>query len=125
MKDSKIDKIGPQIPEPTDEEINDIIEEMKTKYEIFIQRDDAIRYIKLKKELGWWMTVEMNAEKPEAITEGMAKELQISIQKAKGANITLAEAYRQARKSLSYTIPMEKDRIAKELREIIKKYKRD
>jgi hypothetical protein len=123
MKDSKNDKIGPQFVKPTDDEVNEVVTELKEKYEIFIPQEDAIRYWKLKKELGWWMSVEMNAEKPEAITDEMAKELQISIQKAKGANITLAEAYRQARKSLSYTIPMEKDRIAKEMRGIIKKYR--
>jgi len=124
MKDKKTDhKFGPQIAEPNDDEINKTIEEVKTKYEVFIQRNDAILYFKLKQELAWWMMVEMNAEKPEAITDEMAKELQISIQKAKGGNITVAEAYRQARKSLSYTIPMEKERIAEKMRAIVTKYR--
>lgn len=122
-KEKKSDKFGPQIAEPTDNEINDTITELKEKYDIFITKDDAIKYWKLKKELGWWMAVEMNAEKPEAITDEVAKELQLSIQKTKGENITVAEAYRQARKSLSFTIPMEKDRIAKEMRKLIRKYR--
>jgi hypothetical protein len=125
QESNKNKQIGPQIGEPTDDEINETIEELKVKYEIFTPREDAAKYWKLKKELGWWMSVEMDSEEPEAITEDMAKDVRDTIRKNKGENITLDEAYRQAKKALSYTIPLEKDRIAKEMRKIIKKYKRD
>jgi hypothetical protein len=122
MKKSNITGFGPKITEPTEKEIEETIENVKSRYDFVIQRDDAIKFTKLANELGWWITVEKSAEKPEEITNEMAKELQISIQKTKGGNITIAEAYRQARKSLFYTIPIEKDRIRKEMNAIIEKH---
>lgn len=121
MNKPNITGFGPKIAEPTEKEIEETIEKVKSKYNIVLQRADAAKFAKLTEELGWWLTIEKNAEKPEVITDEMAKELQISIMKAKGANISLDEAYRQARKSLSFTIPIEKERIAKEMRSIIRK----
>ena len=124
MKESKKDnKFGPQIAEPTEKEIEETIDKVKSKYDIIIQQDDAIRFTKLTKELSWWMIVERGLKDPNAITKDMAKEVQKFTQKNYDNNISLDEASRHAKDSITHIIPIEKERIAEEIRTILAKYK--
>lgn len=123
MKKSDEANYGPKISEPTDNEINKTFEEAKRKYEIFIQRDDAVKYWKLKEELGWWIIVEKSSKTPGAITKEMTKEIQEFSKKNYGNDVTLTEAARQAKESVVHIVPIEKERIADKIRAIIAKYK--
>jgi len=116
-------KFGPQLAEPTDKEIEETIEKVKSKYDIAIQRDEAVRFTKLTKELSWWMIVERGLKDPNAITRDMAKEVQKFTQRNYDNNISLDEASRHAKDSITHIIPIEKERIAEEIRTIIAKYK--
>lgn len=124
MEETKNDnKFGPQIAEPTEKEIEETIEKVKSKYDIVIQRDDAIGFTKLTKELSWWMIVEKGLKDPNAITKDMAKEVQRFTQKNYDNNITLDEASIHAKESVAHIIPVEKERIAEEIRTIVAQYK--
>ena len=122
QESKKNDKFGPQIADPTDKEIEETIEKVKSKYDIIIQRDDAINFTKLTKKLSWWMIVERGLKDPNAITRDMAKEVQKFTRKNYNNNISLDEASRHAKDSITHIIPVEKERIAEEIRSIIAKY---
>ncbi len=123
MKNTSNIDFGPQIPEPTEEEVKETIKNVEEKYEIIISKADAIKYTKLTNELIWWFATEKRSDLPESITEDMAKEIQDMVKKNRGKSITLEEAYSKARESLVLVTASEKDRVANEIREIIAKYK--
>jgi hypothetical protein len=122
-KSQQIQKIGPKILEPTAAEIEKTIEKIANKYEIVIPRSDAIKFAKLAKELGWWLTVEKCSDSPESITDEMATEFKDLFSKSRGLNITTKEANRKARESLNLVISTEKERIASEMKTLLTKYK--
>jgi len=117
------DKFGPQIPEPTDEEINAAIKKAENKYEVFVTREDAKKLAKLYKELEWWFVVEKFSRAPKSISIDLAKEIRSYIKQVRGQDVTLDEAQEQAKQAVAVTIPKEKERIAKEIRTLIDKYK--
>lgn len=112
---------GPQITEPTEEQIKQAIEKVKEKYGIELSQADASNYIKLTEELGWWLTIEKKYDSENCITEEIAKEIQVFIKESKGKNISLEQAYLEAEKSLIITMNSEKERIANEIRTIVNK----
>lgn len=118
----KNDKFGPQISEPTDEEINAAIEKAKNKYEVFITREDAVTLAKLYKELEWWFVVEKFSLAPKSISIDLAKEIREHIKKTRNKDISLEEAHEEAKEAVKFTIPKEKERIANEIRAVIDKY---
>lgn len=121
MKNSKA--IGPQIPEPTDAEIEETAEKVKRKYDIIINTEDATKLAKLYKELEWWFTVEKFSREPKSISIDTAKEIRSYFNIVKGKDLTLDEAHEQAKDSLAKTMLAEKERIAGEIKEIICSYR--
>jgi len=124
MQEQKNDnKFGPQIADPTEKEIKEAIDKVKTKYDVVISYADAIKFSKLTKELGWWMMVEKGLNNPDSITEEMAKEVQEFTKNHYDNKITLDEASTHAKESVAHIIPIEKERIAKEIRTIVSSYR--
>lgn len=114
---------GPQIAEPTTKEIEETVESVKTKYDIVISESDAINYFKLTKELTWWMMVEKGLNNPDSITEEMAKEVQEFTKDHYANEISLDEATKNAKDSVAHIVPIEKERIAEEIRTIVTNYR--
>ena len=124
MKDSKNDsKLGPQIAEPNNDEINEMIADLKNKYDFFIPRDDAIKYWKLKEEFDWWRKAEKEARDPKVITKETTKEVQNLSKKYHSNDITLDEASYHAKDFMARAATIEKERIAKEINAIVTKYR--
>lgn len=124
MKDeAKNSQYGPQVAEPTDDQINETIEELKAKYDIFIPKEDAVKYYKLKKALGWWMLVERGLKEPGAINIDIAKEIKDFAKERYGRVVSLEQAIQDAKKSIIEIIPVEKERLKKEITAILEKYR--
>ena len=111
------------ISEPTEKEIELTIKKVKDQYNIALSKDDAISYAKLYEELKQWFLIEKNANSPESIVAEMAKELKGTLQETKGQEISSEQSYNIAEGSLNIVIPKEKERIGRELKAIIAKYK--
>jgi hypothetical protein len=105
MKNSK--DIGPKISEPTEKEIKETIEKIKSKHGVLLSHTDAAKFAKLIGELRWWLTVEKEGEKPGAIDDKIAKGL---------ADI------KKVKTSLDYAVAVEKKRILEEMKNILGKY---
>lgn len=120
MKESKhIGKSRPEISKPTEEEIIQTKEMVKNKYDIIIPKSDTIKLVKLIKELDWWIKVDKGPTSPKHITEEMAIEFKELMKKTLDKEITIAEAYKDAR-SLLVIVPFkEKQRITDEIRAIL------
>jgi len=118
-----MDKSKFEISEPTDEDIQKIIQKVKDQEGILLSRDDAIRYAKLYEELKQWFLMEKNLENSDSIADETADEIQESIKKDYGLEIKEDLAQDIADKSLGEVISREKERIGKELKAIIAKYK--
>ena len=111
------------LPEPTEEEINKTIEKVKTKYDVIISKEDAVKYTKLYYDLEQWFLIEKSANSPESITSEMGEEIKNFIKESRGDDISSDDAQGIAKASLNITIPREKERIGREIKAIIAKYK--
>lgn len=119
MKKTQDNKVGPEVSEPTEEEIGQTKEMFDKKYDIVIPKADAKKLAKLIKELNWWLKVGKGPSSPSRVTEEMALEFKDLVKKVRGTEITLAEAYEEAH-SLFVILPVkEKMRVSDEMRAII------
>lgn len=125
MKKQNISSSSFNMPEPTDEEIKVAIQNANKRYGITLLKKDAVRYVKLYRELKQWFWIEKNANKPGSITGNMARNMQHYIKEKRKQNIPLKDAKDIAEESLDVTIQNEKERIAIRISEIIDKYKSD
>ena len=107
-------KIGPQIKNPTESEIQETIRSVKQKYDVVITEDDAISYTRLISELGWWMIAEKEANVPEKITDDMVNEVR--------ENATIGETRTKAKHAVLRTATARKKQIREEIRELLGKY---
>lgn len=125
MKNTKnLKNIGPQIEDPTPAEVNQTVDKINKKYDVLLNNEDAIQMAKLLKELEWWFTVDKFSRSPKSISIDMAKEIRAYFKKIKGRDLTLEEAHKQAKSSLSQTMLVEKERIAAEIKLIVAKYQK-
>lgn len=111
-------KIGPQVARPSAEEITAAIQQVEQSDGVTLSATDAERYLMLRAELGWWITVS-----EESVTEAMAGELQTQVREETGEDISLADAYARATASLIASAENEKERIGGEIRAIINQLK--
>lgn len=118
MEDKK-KKIGPEITEPTDEEVKQTKELVKSRYDIVIPKPDALKLSRLIKELDWWIKVDKKPATPRHITEEAAISLKDLIEMSTVKEITLSEAYDKARGLLVIVPFKEKQRISDEIRAIL------
>jgi hypothetical protein len=123
MSEQNIGSSNFNIPEPTDEEIKVAIQNANKRYGITLLKKDAVRYVKLYRELKQWFWIEKNAHKPGSITGNMAKSMQHYIKEKRKQDIPLKDAKNIAEESLDTTIQVEKERIGLEINKIIEKYK--
>ena len=93
--------------------------EFKEKFGKELSETDALKYAGLKKELGYWLTLEKRCEEEDCITEDIAKETKELFKKNYGQDITIEQASLEAKKSLILTIADVRTRIDNEFREII------
>ena len=112
----------PVFPEPTKEEVNKAILEFKEKFDKELLQADASRYASLRNELVYWLTLEKKCDKEDCITENIATVTIELFKKNYGKDITLEQAYLEAKKSLIITIADARTRIDDEIREMMKKY---
>lgn len=121
----ELTKSGFDIAEPTEEEIKKIIQKVQDQDNITLSEDDAIKYTKLYEELKQWFLLEKNLESPDSIAEEVAEEIKDNLKNSQDLEIGQGQDQAQdiAEKSLSEIIPREKERIGKELKAIIAKYK--
>jgi hypothetical protein len=122
MSEQNISSSSFNVPEPTDEEIKVAIQNANKRYGITLSKKDAIKYVKLYRELKQWFWIEKNANKPNSITGKMAKGVQSYIKQKRKQNIPLKDAKDIAEESLDITIKYEKEKIATEINSIIAKY---
>lgn len=109
----------PHVEEPTATEIAETIESAKEKYGITLSNEVAIRYFKLRKELGWYLVMDELAEKSGSISDVQAQSVQTLVKIKVGSDISLEDATRLADLAPRLASQHEKDRIAAELRAII------
>ena len=124
MSEQNIGSSGFNIPEPTDEEIKVAIQNANKRYGITLLKKDAVKYVKLYKELKQWFWLEKDAKKPGNITGNMAKSMQSYIREKRKQTIPLKDAKDIAEESFNVTIQSEKERIGLEINKIIEKYKK-
>lgn len=122
MSEQNIGSSNFNIPEPTDEEIKVAIQNANKRYGITLLKKDAVKYVKLYKELKQWFWLEKDAKKPGNITGNMAKNMQSYIKEKRKQNIPLKDAKDIAEESFDVTIQSEKERIATKISEIINQY---
>ena len=111
-------KMKPQIPEPTEVEIQETIRKIESKHSIILSHTDATRFAKLTNELKWWLEVEKAAENPKVFDDEMIKTLANDLKDTKAGK----NAKKTAKISLEYAIAVEKKRILGEMKKIIEKY---
>ena len=116
-------KPGFDISEPTEEEIEKTIQKVQDQDNVTLSEDDAIKYTKLYEELKQWFLLEKNLESPDSIAEEVAEEIKDNLKNSQNLEIGQDQTQDIAEKSLSEIIPREKERIGKELKAIIAKYK--
>ena len=113
------DNNGFKISKPTEDEIKQTIKLVKDRNDIDIPKSDAIKLVKLIKEMEWWMKTDNESESSKQVTEKMTMEFKELIKSDYGKDITKDEAYHGAR-GLLLLVPMqEKQRIADEIRAIL------
>jgi hypothetical protein len=93
MKKNDKDKIT----EPTKEELNQTKKMLKDKYDLVVPKSDLIRLINLIKELEPWLRSDKASTSPTKISEEMAIEFKDSLKSARGVDISVTEAYEEAR----------------------------
>ena len=111
------------LPEPTEKEINKTIEKVKTKYDVVISKEDAVKYTKLYYDLEQWFLIEKTANSADGITDEIVMMIKNYIKESRGDDISSDDAQGIAKESLNITIPREKERIGREIKAIIAKYK--
>lgn len=109
------------ISEPTEEQIKQTKKLVKEKYGIKVPKKDLTELVKKIKELEWWF----KADKldPIRIIEDYAISLQKLMKENYDKEITMSEAYDQARGLLVLVPFKEKQRLADDMREILVKHK--
>lgn len=117
-------KLSFDISEPTEEEIKQTIQKIQDQYDIALPNDDAITYTKLYEELKQWFFIEKNLQSPDSIAEEVAEKMQGIIEENHGLEVSEDEAKNIVDESLDEVIAREKERIGKELKTIIDKYKK-
>lgn len=110
---------GPKISEPSEADIEATIERVEKKYDKVIHREDAVTLTKLYSELEWWFLVEKFSRAPKNVSIDSAKEIREYFHKNNGKDISLDEAQSYAKNALAKTILAEKERLAKEIKNII------
>ncbi len=110
--------IGPQIPEPTNKEIEKTIDKVKRKYDFIISISDATKLAKLYKELEWWLLIEKFSREPKSISVESVKEVRAYFKKVGGKDLTIDEAQAKAKTVLDLTVAVEQKRILSEMKKI-------
>ncbi len=118
----ELNKPNFDISEPTDEEIKKTIQKIQDQHDITLSNDDAIAYTKLYEELKQWFLIEKNLQSPDSIAEKIAEKMQGMIEESHGLEFSENEARIISDESLDTVIAREKERIGKELKNIIAKY---
>jgi hypothetical protein len=107
-----------ELSKPTEEELSQTKQMVKDKYDFVISKSDLIKLVQLIKELNYWLEMD-KSKSPRRVTEEMALELKDLAKDVKGEDISLSEAYDEARSLLTLVPYKEKERISKEIRGII------
>jgi len=113
----KIDK--DKTIEPTKEELEQTKKMLKDKYDLVVPKPDLIRLVNLIKELEPWLRSDKASTSPTKISEEMAIEFKDLLKSARGVDISVTEAYEEARGLFVITAYKEKERISKEMRAIM------
>lgn len=108
--------------EPSEDEILETAERVNKRYDIVLREEDAKKLAKLYKEIEWWFMVEKFTRNHRKVSIETAKEVRDYFEKVKGKDMTLDEAQEFAKSAYEETIASEKERIAKAIKELIKKY---
>lgn len=120
----ELNKPNFDISEPTDEEIKKTIQKIQDQHDITLSNDDAIAYTKLYEELKLWFLIEKNLQSSDSIAEEVAEKMQGMIEESHGLEVSEYEVRTISDESLDTVVAREKERIGKELKTIIAKYKK-
>lgn len=118
MKEDQVKDFRPQLPEPTDEEIEKANTDFKGRFGRDLSKDDAVQYATLRNELGYWLTIEKSYEEG-GITENMIECARDIIMKHRGEEVSPKQASLEAEKSLLTALMHEKVRIQDEIKKLI------
>jgi len=118
----EIKNLLPEFPEPTEKGITEAADNFMRKFGKTLTKDDAVKYAKLRIELGFWLTTEKDYEE-KGIPKNIVEEFSGALEDSKGQSTTVKQAYLEAEKSLLTAIMNEKIRINEETKELINNYK--
>ena len=122
MDQSTLDGLQPNIPEPTDTEVSEQIELAQKEYKVRLSGTEAVRYTKLKRELGWWLTLDSFITGSESIAAEKASAMQQFVRELTGESLSVGDARNQLEAVSAMTSKLEKDRIAAEIRDLVDSY---
>lgn len=116
---NKNKKIKPEISKPTEEQIKQTTKMVKEKYDIVVPKTEAIKLVKLIKEMDWWIKADKEPASPKHVSEEIVTEFTDLVKRVRGKDITRQEAYDGARGMMVLVPFKEKQRIADEIRAIL------
>ena len=123
MKEVDIKNLLPDLPEATEKGIAEAADNFLKKFGKTLSKDDAVKYAKLRIELGFWLDIEKTYEE-RGIPKDIVNELSGDSEKGPDQDMTAKQIYLKAEKSLLATIMNEKVRINEEAQSLISKYKK-
>lgn len=110
----------PQIPEPTEEEVEETIREIKNEHNVLLDHTNAVEFAKLTESLRWWLEVEKESEKPGAFDKELLKQV---IETASGLKkISTKSPPEKLKLYLEYAINVSKKNILRRMKNILDKY---
>lgn len=113
-------KFSPDLPEPTESQVKDILKLTEDKYGIAVPKSDAKKLAKLITELNWWVKLdEGSSHDTKQVSKERVAELKEMMAKDFGREITMSEAEDLGRGLLMLVPLKEKQRISDEIRAIL------
>jgi ribosomal protein S17E len=115
------EKLNPDFPEPTNEEIKKTKQTVADKYGVKLSDKDLIRFIELTKELQWWFGLKSDLDSTAQITNETIAKLSEICREKYNQEITNEDAFNSSKEIIDHLIEVEKQRIRNEIISIIKR----
>lgn len=111
------------IEEPTDDQVKQTQQAVKEKFGIKVPKKDAYKLVKIIKELKFYCEVSEIDHYHTKVDDKPVEEFQQMMKDKYNQEISLAEAREQSQGLMVFVVFKEKDRLSKEMREILVKHR--
>lgn len=115
---------GPGDFEATDTEVEQVSQLAAEKFDAVVPKAEAVKLVKLIKELDWWQKVSRKDDSTRQITVAQMTELQELINQVSDKPVTQDEARESAKAIITFVPYKEKQRILDEIRGILVEHRR-